>query len=84
MTGTFEPRMDVLPPAQQRLWAQLRPAASLGFALYGGTAVYFEDGDLQGLTKAERNTLVRTVSVVGDLPVVSVLARQLVAITGGA
>ncbi len=230
MTGTFEPRMDVLPPAQQRLWAQLRPASSLGFALYGGTAialrlghrasidfdfftenalnraaigsaflfvanstvlqdqsntftvnvpcgasdydyvkvsffgtigfgrvgepettadgvlqaaslddlmatklkvilqraelkdyrdiaalidagvslskglaasrapfgpnfqpseclkalVYFEDGDLHGLTKAERNTLVRTVSAVGDLPVVSVLARQLVAITGGA
>ena len=39
MTGIFRPRMDVLPPAQQRLWPELRPAASLGFSLYGGTAV---------------------------------------------
>ena len=39
MTRSFEPHFDVLPPAQQRLWPQLRPAADLGFVLYGGTAV---------------------------------------------
>ncbi len=39
MTGVFTPRLDILPPAQQRLWPELRPAASLGFALYGGTAI---------------------------------------------
>lgn len=39
MTGRFKPRMDILPPAQQRLWPELRPAATLGFALYGGTAI---------------------------------------------
>jgi len=31
--------MEVLPPAQQRLWPMLRPAQELGFVLYGGTAI---------------------------------------------
>jgi len=39
MTTFFKPRMDILPPAQQRLWPDLLPAAKLGFALYGGTAI---------------------------------------------
>jgi hypothetical protein len=39
MTVSFKPHMDILPPAQQRLWPELRPAAELGFALYGGTAI---------------------------------------------
>lgn len=39
MTGALKPRMDILPPAQIRLWPELRPAAVLGFALYGGTAI---------------------------------------------
>lgn len=29
----------MLPLAQQRLWPELRPAANLGFVLYGGTAI---------------------------------------------
>lgn len=39
MTGIFQPRMDILPAAQQQLWPELRPAAGLGYALYGGTAI---------------------------------------------
>lgn len=39
MTGMFKPRLDVLPPAQQRLWPQLRNVPDLGFVLYGGTAI---------------------------------------------
>lgn len=39
MIGTFQPRMEILPPAQQRLWPELRMAADLGFVLYGGTAI---------------------------------------------
>jgi hypothetical protein len=31
--------MDILPPAQQRLWPELRNAPNLGFTLYGGTAI---------------------------------------------
>jgi hypothetical protein len=39
MTGFFKPRLDILPPAQLRLWPELRLAARLGFVLYGGTAI---------------------------------------------
>lgn len=39
MPTCFEPRLDILPPAQRRLWPSLAPAAGLGFVLYGGTAV---------------------------------------------
>jgi len=38
MTQRFEPRLDILPPAQREFWPQLRPAATLSFVLYGGTA----------------------------------------------
>ena len=34
----FEPRLDILPAAQRRLWPELR-AVPDGFVLYGGTAV---------------------------------------------
>lgn len=39
MTGTFKPCIDILPPAQKRLWPQLKHIPNLGFTLYGGTAV---------------------------------------------
>lgn len=39
MRGTFAPRLDMLPTAQYRLWSELAASASLGFILYGGTAV---------------------------------------------
>lgn len=39
MTRSFKPHMEVLPPAQQRLWATLYSAQELGFVLYGGTAI---------------------------------------------
>ncbi|MDR1853297.1 MAG: nucleotidyl transferase AbiEii/AbiGii toxin family protein [Azoarcus sp.] len=37
--GTFKPCLDILPPAQRRIWPELRGAAELGFVLYGGTAI---------------------------------------------
>ena len=39
MPRCFEPRLDILPPAQREIWTQLRPAARLSFVLDGGTAV---------------------------------------------
>jgi Nucleotidyl transferase AbiEii toxin, Type IV TA system len=35
----LSPRLEVLPQAQQLVWRNLMPAAALGFALYGGTAI---------------------------------------------
>jgi hypothetical protein len=39
MPERFEPKKASLPAAQQEIWPQLSSAASLGFVLYGGTAV---------------------------------------------
>lgn len=39
MTETFKPRMDVLPPSQRRIWTELTELSTLGFVLYGGTAI---------------------------------------------
>ena len=39
MTNRFTPLLDVLPDSQKRLWPELRPASSLGFVLYGDTAI---------------------------------------------
>lgn len=44
MKGTFKPRMEILPPAQRRLWPELGFAADLGFVLYGGTAIALRIG----------------------------------------
>jgi hypothetical protein len=39
MTERFEPKLSILPKAQQEIWPQLAPAPSLSLVLYGGTAV---------------------------------------------
>jgi hypothetical protein len=36
--GAFVPRLDILPPAQRRLWNELA-AIPAEFVLYGGTAI---------------------------------------------
>jgi len=38
LLATFEPRIDILSPAQQRLWRELSQTPE-GFTLYGGTAI---------------------------------------------
>lgn len=44
MSGRFTLRTDALPDSQRRLWPHLAPAASLGFVLYGGTAIALREG----------------------------------------
>lgn len=39
MSCYFQPQMDALPAAQQRLWPHLAPTQKLGLVLYGGTAI---------------------------------------------
>jgi hypothetical protein len=41
---TFDPEFGILPDAQRDIWPELRPAASLGFVLYGGTAIALQLG----------------------------------------
>ncbi len=39
MNHTFKPHVEILPTSQKQLWPELKPAAKLGFVLYGGTAI---------------------------------------------
>jgi len=39
MIVTLQPCLQVLPPAQRRLWPDLKATVELGFVLYGGTAI---------------------------------------------
>ena len=39
MPDRFDPKIGVLPKAQQEIWPLLAPASALSFVLYGGTAV---------------------------------------------
>lgn len=39
MSRSFLPLMTILPEAQKLLWPALKPTRSLGFVLYGGTAI---------------------------------------------
>ena len=50
---------------------QFQPSESLK------AMVYFADGDLHTLTKDEKNTLTKAVSEVRELPIVTILSRQL-------
>jgi hypothetical protein len=43
MPATFEPRLDILPESQRRLWPEL-DAVSSDFVLYGGTALALQLG----------------------------------------
>ena len=48
MSSTFTPRLDILPDAQRRLWAELGGTPP-EFTLYGGTAIALRLGHRQSL-----------------------------------
>lgn len=39
MNRVLSPHLQILPPAQRRLWPELKALRELGFVLYGGTAI---------------------------------------------
>lgn len=49
MPEHFDPKLDVLPPAQREVWNGLAPAAAMGFVLYGGTAIALQLGHRQSV-----------------------------------
>lgn len=78
---TVAPRLDVLPDEQRRLWPKLRPAAQLGFVLYGGTAValrlghrrsvdfdFFTERRLSRFSLRQRLSFLGESSVIQDRP----------------
>ena len=48
MTSRFVPRLDIFPPAQRRLWPELK-ATPRSFTLYGGTAIALRLGHRQSI-----------------------------------
>lgn len=49
MVKEQEFHFEALPPEQQKLWPDLRPAAGLGYTLYGGTAIALRLGHRQSV-----------------------------------
>jgi Nucleotidyl transferase AbiEii toxin, Type IV TA system len=49
MPPCLEPRLDVLPLAQNEIWSSLVPAPHLNFVLYGGTAIALHLGHRESL-----------------------------------
>lgn len=47
--GRFQPKMDILPDAQQVIWPDLASVADLGFTLYGGTAIALRLGHRESI-----------------------------------
>lgn len=45
----FQPRTEILPDGQREVWPLLKPAAKMGFALYGGTAIALQLGHRQSI-----------------------------------
>lgn len=49
MTDNFIPHLDILPPNQKALWPSLSVLVTLGFVLYGGTAVALQLGHRESI-----------------------------------
>jgi hypothetical protein len=73
LTEWFPAHLEILPDAQKTLWPELKPASSLGYVLYGGTAIalrlghrtsvdfdFFSETELQKEALADRLPFVKT------------------------
>lgn len=49
MIKSFKPVYSILPAAQKQIWPQLKEIKSLGFVLYGGTALALRYGHRQSI-----------------------------------
>jgi hypothetical protein len=47
--SAFSPRIDILPKTQKMLWPELAFAATMGFTLYGGTAIALRLGHRESI-----------------------------------
>jgi hypothetical protein len=70
--ATFEPRLDILPPAQQRLWPELSETPG-EFTLHGGTAIALRlghrpslDFDFFAPTPFDPNALLKKIPYLRD------------------
>lgn len=82
----FNPRLDILPPAQQQLWPELRDI-SKDFTLFGGTGVALHlghrvslDFDFFGTKHFDPDELIEAVSFLADASIVQKSRSTLTAI----
>ena len=73
MTASLDPKINILPKAQQEIWPLLAPASALSFVLYGGTAVALYIGhrtsvdfDLFRLSSLDKHELERSFTFMSD------------------
>jgi len=76
MAAPFTPHLDILPPAQRELWPLLGASSTLGFVLYGGTAIALRQGhrpsvdfDFFSESPLDKDALRATFSFIGNAPV---------------
>lgn len=76
MAARFTPRLDILPPPQRRLWAELSQIPAT-FSLYGGTAIALylghrrsRDFDFFSLAKLNHDELVQEVRFLREAEVI--------------
>jgi hypothetical protein len=73
MTASLDPKINILPKAQQEIWPLLAPASALSFVLYGDTAVALYIGhrtsvdfDLFRLSSLDKHELERSFTFMSD------------------
>ncbi|HEX5547988.1 MAG TPA: nucleotidyl transferase AbiEii/AbiGii toxin family protein [Ktedonobacterales bacterium] len=76
MAASFTPHLDILPPAQRELWPMLGASSTLGYVLYGGTAIALRlghrpsvDFDFFSESPLDKDALRATFSFIGNAPV---------------
>jgi Nucleotidyl transferase AbiEii toxin, Type IV TA system len=86
MTRAFAPKLEILPPAQRRLWPELRKVPA-GFVLYGGTAIALHlghrtsvDFDFFALESFKPDQLYRNIGFLRDSEVVQMATDTLTCI----
>lgn len=90
---TLTPRLDILPPAQRRLWDEFRDGLPSSFVLYGGTALALqtasrvsEDFDFFSNDPLDAHTLSATLPFLADAELIQAApstATYLVERSGG-
>jgi Nucleotidyl transferase AbiEii toxin, Type IV TA system len=91
MTDNFIPHLDILPPNQKALWPSLSVLVTLGFVLYGGTAVALQLGHRESIDfdffndqPLDRARLLATLPVLHDAKILQEAPDTLTVETSGA
>ena len=71
MSDQFDPRIDILPPAQREIWPQLAPASNLSLVLYAaGVSLEKALGAFSKMYRRDPGLALRAIGFFkdGDLP----------------